>query len=45
MAEPYPPIEPYDHGMEPNGKPHAYSDRPPAALMAFVRDRFASTPR
>lgn len=23
--------------LEPNGKPHAYSDRPPAALLAFVR--------
>jgi proline iminopeptidase len=23
--------------MEPNGKPNAYSDRPPAALLAFVR--------
>jgi proline iminopeptidase len=23
--------------QEPNGKPNAYSDRPPAALLAFVR--------
>jgi proline iminopeptidase len=23
--------------LEPNGKPNAYSDRPPAALLAFVR--------